>query len=185
MARSCEGGTGQARAQGWGGEGRCKAAPGPRPPATPGHRISWASSTHFQCSTGLSFSRSTVSNCCSPARSAGPPAGTKKTPGAHDPLRGPGSFASTVTLDKDRSPASSSVNKGLTSGVLRKDLEGRLPFAFISSLPADPVLADLSAAHLPARPPPSPGPPTLREPFLAARLKAKGAPRSPHPSFSS
>lgn len=184
MARSCEGGTGQACAQGWGGEGRCKAAPGPRPPAAPGHRISWASSTHFQCSTGLSFSRSTVSSCCSPARSAGPPAGTKKTPGAHNPLRGPGVLCLHGDLGQGPLPVSSSVNEGLTSGVLRKDLEGRLPFAFISSLPADPVLADLSAAHLPARPPPSPGSPTLREPFCAARLKARGTPRSPHPSFS-
>lgn len=37
------------------------------------HRISCASSTHFQCSTGCSFSCSTVSSCCRPAFSAGPP----------------------------------------------------------------------------------------------------------------
>jgi hypothetical protein len=67
-----------------------------RPPRCPCHRISCASSTHFQCSTGLSFSCSTVSSCCSPARSAGPPTGIKKSysggPGAPQKTRSPLSF---------------------------------------------------------------------------------------------
>lgn len=77
------------------GLGRGGVAPaGPQAAPRPSHRISWASSTHFQCSTGLSFSCSTVSSCCSPALSAGPPAGTEKghsrAPQAHNPLKGPG-----------------------------------------------------------------------------------------------
>ena len=131
----------------------------PRPQAArrPCHRISCASSTHFQCSTGLSFSCSTVSSCCSPARSAGPPAGTKKShsraPKAHNPLESPGVLCFHRDLGQGPLPSvSSSVNEGPTSGALG-DLEGRLPFALTSSLPAYPVLADLSAVHRPARPP--------------------------------
>ena len=167
---------------GGGGGARQPQAPGrPLPPVTesrgPAPRISSAPRA----------SRSAEAPCPAAAALPAPPGplqGQRKLLEPTIPSEGLGSFASTVTLDKDRSPVSSSVNEGLTSGVLRKDLEGRLPFAFISSLPADPILADLSAAHLPARSPPSPGSPTLREPFLAARLKARGASRSPRPSFS-
>lgn len=66
-------------AQGWAGK-ICHLPPTAahcRP--LPRHRISCASSTHFQCSTGLSFSCSSVSSCCSPALSAGPPASIKKS----------------------------------------------------------------------------------------------------------
>lgn len=84
---------GQGVCPGLGRGGEVRPSPRPRAARRPCHRISCASSTHFQCSTGLSFSCSTVSSCCSPARSAGPPAGTKKShsraPEAHNPLKSP------------------------------------------------------------------------------------------------
>lgn len=108
--------------------GRCAISLRPQAARCPCHRISCASSTHFQCSTGRSFSCSTVSSCCSPARSAGPPAGTKKShlraPEAHDPLEGP-----EVTSDKDCPSLFLPLgNEGLTL-VAFGGLEGRHTFA--------------------------------------------------------
>src|SRR4029434_1358657 len=41
--------------------------------------MAWARSTHFHCSTGWPLSCSSVSNCCRPPKSAGPPAYERET----------------------------------------------------------------------------------------------------------
>lgn len=141
------------------GKGRHAFAQGPRPPRRPCHRISCASSTHFQCSTGLSFSCSTVSSCCSPARSAGPPAGTKKShsraPEAHKPLKGPGVLCFYGDLGQGLPPPhpdSSSVNEGLTLRLLGTLKGGSLLPSFPHCLHTQYWLTSLLAT-LPCRAP--------------------------------
>ena len=90
MARRCEGGTGQACAQGWGGEGRCEAAPSPRPPAG---SVTGSREPAPRISSAPRASRSAAVPC--PAAAAlpaqpGPLQGQIKLLGAHNPLRGPG-----------------------------------------------------------------------------------------------
>ena len=104
MARSCEGGTGQACAQGWGGEGRCEAAPSPRPPAA---LVTGSREPAPRISSAPQASHSAAAPCPAAAALPAPPGplqGQRKLLVPTTPSEGLGSFASTVALDKDHSP---------------------------------------------------------------------------------
>ena len=70
MAHSCEGGTGQACAQGWGGEGRCEAAPSPRPPAA---LVTGSREPAPRISSAPQASRSAAAPCPAAAALPAPP----------------------------------------------------------------------------------------------------------------